>query len=587
MSTKQMNDNISFPFLKSWVPTPDATYIEEKSADRFQLDRSAEGAKKWEDRDFRELSLERDVWATAKICELLGMSSFDEAVNGFAAAFGELADMGYAGYCYYNFASVSRKGLFNLYDQLGKQWKGNDFRAVYELKSIHEDLFARESGSRGEAKILLFNKCDPDGYDCYTHFGRNTAFDSRYGENEEETQLFQARRIKNELLAENSQFIADPVPINDGIVLAMMDLVNVMFPQPKFDRLAERGHEHLYRHSTPDTNNFVDIAAGFSYEGPEGKRIPTMWTNADFSVAIDVAMGVPELRRGFALAAKIVDGTNTKDFPFIRPWEVNTVDEFKSWTEEDLRELQLDADLNATAVICERLGMCTFDEAVSGFKSHFEELADMGYAGSAFYDFASVPVWKLVRLYEEFWHERFGEDGFGTHVYDFPEDRLNACDPGSPGKVKFRVKQARKRDNLLVEKYFEKDFFFGLEKSFDTSLGYTEENTIIHLTNNIRAKFDRSHRGYRAFGLDYRENTVVALMDMINETRPKPRYEKLTLRAGIREFAMCNWDVPNGPVGPKQELLSVIVYANAALYMVASPNYPNDRQGCGMGFEKL
>jgi hypothetical protein len=80
--------------------------------------------KPWQAADVREQSLARDLWATAQLCELLGVCSFDDAL-GFRESFNALADLGYAGYCFYDFASVSKQGILDVFEALLREQLGD------------------------------------------------------------------------------------------------------------------------------------------------------------------------------------------------------------------------------------------------------------------------------------------------------------------------------------------------------------------------------------------------------------------------------------------------------------------------------
>jgi hypothetical protein len=248
--------------------------------------------KSWQDSDSRSLSVERDLWATAKLCEILRLCSFDEAVQGFRAPFNELAELRYAGYCYYDFASVSMNGLFDAYQELLREHLGDA-----NLESIHIWMWtgwflnSREPDSRGNVRIIFENIEEPDETSVF--FGRFLRCDHKFGVAEGQT-------TKVDLISEFSKqfdkihpgFKAFGVPDKDIAILRTMDLINEAYPQPGDEGLMQR---------IPFNHAFTDIGAG---RWIEGDRYGHLFIYPDGSIGVEGFSGFENERHVIALGAE-------------------------------------------------------------------------------------------------------------------------------------------------------------------------------------------------------------------------------------------------------------------------------------------
>jgi hypothetical protein len=248
--------------------------------------------KSWQDSDPRRLSVERDLWATAKLCEILGLCPFDQAMQGFRGPFSELAELGYAGYCYYDFASVSMNGLFDAYQELLRAHLGNT-----SLESIHiwmwtgRFLNSREAESRGRVRMIFKNIAEPD--ETAIFFGRFLRCDHKFGVPDGQT-------TKVDLISDFSKqfdkthpgFKAFGVPDKDIAILRTMDLINEAYPQPGNEGLKQR---------IPFNHAFTDIGAG---RWIEGDRYGHLFIYPDGSIGVEGVSGFENERHVIALGGE-------------------------------------------------------------------------------------------------------------------------------------------------------------------------------------------------------------------------------------------------------------------------------------------
>jgi hypothetical protein len=96
--------------------------------------------------DKRKSALERDLRATARLCELLELCSFSDA-QGFREGMAENATLPYDVVHWYDFASVSLSGLNNLHRRLFAELHQESFPYVdrhIQVISVESDIWTNE-----------------------------------------------------------------------------------------------------------------------------------------------------------------------------------------------------------------------------------------------------------------------------------------------------------------------------------------------------------------------------------------------------------------------------------------------------------
>jgi hypothetical protein len=238
--------------------------------------------KRWEADDLQDLSLERDLAATGKLCELLGLCSSD-AARGFRKPFEQMAELGYAGYCYYDFASVSMRGLFDVHADLLHEELGPDFHATYIWNWTSKFLNARTPGSKGGVRMMYKNAAEPRETD--TFFARFLRFDDKYGVEEGETTVTRfARDLSAEFDAAHPGVQGMPLPCKDIVILMIMDQLDQMDSQPRFEKLTRR---------VPIAHAFTEVQAG---RWLPGGRVGHLWLNTNRSMGMEGISGLENER---------------------------------------------------------------------------------------------------------------------------------------------------------------------------------------------------------------------------------------------------------------------------------------------------
>jgi hypothetical protein len=240
----------------------------------------------------RELSLKRDLFATAKLCEILGLCSFGDAA-GFEASFRALADLGYAGYCYYDFASVSIQGLFDVYQELLRQHIGDpQFHAIHVWMWTGRFLNARSADDRGKVRIVLKNVNEPDATGVF--FGRSLRCDRKFGVEEGQTTKVELiERFARDLERMCPGMTGFGLPDKDIAILRIMDLLNEMYPNPGDEELLQR---------VPFNHAFTDIGAG---RWVDGNRYGHIFVYPDGAMGVEGVQGFENTRHLIALGAQL------------------------------------------------------------------------------------------------------------------------------------------------------------------------------------------------------------------------------------------------------------------------------------------
>jgi hypothetical protein len=185
---------------------------------------------RWAEADRREASIRRDLWATAKLCEILGLCSFDDAQR-FLPDFNDLSEMGYAGYCYYDFASVSMRGIFDAYRTLLREHTGNPgLDPIHVWMWTGKFLNARDVGSTGATRMIFKNIAEPESTAVF--FGRFLRCDRKYGvESGRTTKVDLIKAFSDDFDTTHAGFMGIGVPDKDIAILRTMDLINTAYPQ--------------------------------------------------------------------------------------------------------------------------------------------------------------------------------------------------------------------------------------------------------------------------------------------------------------------------------------------------------------------
>ncbi|MGV9870630.1 hypothetical protein [Rhodococcus koreensis] len=263
-----------FPFIKPWSPS-----------ERLYVER----LKRWQADDQRDLSLERDIRTARMLREFFVTEGQD--LDRFEDECRELADIGYAGYFFSDYADVSMHTLLDAYQYLARQHAGNDeFDAVYRWKWLEELLDDAKPLAARKTKIAFKTPGEP--YEDGTFFGRQLHLDARFpGVPVGETQKFLEESIAREFATYHPGYAAATVPSRELVVLALMDLMDDLEPASAHQSLARR---------MPFARGFRDVGIGRKFARGEVGRI---WVNYDNSIGLDTDPGQEHPRTGFALGA--------------------------------------------------------------------------------------------------------------------------------------------------------------------------------------------------------------------------------------------------------------------------------------------
>ncbi|MGV9870631.1 hypothetical protein [Rhodococcus koreensis] len=255
--------------------------------------------KRWQPDDSREKSVARDLRATAWMCEVLGLCSVDDA-QAFREPFEELADLGYAGYCYYDFASVSLNGLIDTFDRLKRQQVNDpDFKPVaFRNTWPGEFLNARNAGSHGSARIAFKNAKEP--HESAVSFCRMMRYDDKYGVEPGETTATEAAQVfLTEFANSGAAHRAILVPARDALIMMIMDVIDQLHPYV--------GDEELWQR-IPAVHPFKDVAAGRFLPGD---RTGHLFLHMDNSFGIEATAGFETVRTSICVGAEFTPSVET------------------------------------------------------------------------------------------------------------------------------------------------------------------------------------------------------------------------------------------------------------------------------------
>jgi hypothetical protein len=278
--------DLIYPFINPWRPSKQI---------------HVETLKRWQEEDTHDLSLRRDIAATNKLCEMLNVVPEGEAKE-HELAFRELIDLGYAGYCYLDFAGASYRQLLEIYGKLSRESIKDD----PAVKSVNiwnwrDDLLEdAKTGREPRARIIFRNPAEPiyrtpidPGEE--TMFARLKPQDAALGHDPQDTQARFVENVAEEFAGYHSGFRVMALDSRDILILAAMDLIDRLSGQQEFKALPLRiQHARAYR----------DVAMGRVFPSNQVGRI---WFLYDTSVGMDYDVGYDDLRIGVAIGAEKVD----------------------------------------------------------------------------------------------------------------------------------------------------------------------------------------------------------------------------------------------------------------------------------------
>jgi hypothetical protein len=261
---------LDFDFIAPWTP---------------QRSPRVERLKTWEVEDQRDRSLQRDLEATLKVGELFGMTT--PGADELRGMFTDLADVGYAGYCYFDFPGMSLESMLKVYEDTSRSYVGRpDFKALYRWYWLDELFDNSGSVDGGRAKIILKNASQPDE----ALFGRLQQADTKFGAPADKTQDYFLRSVAAEYARYHPGHQVFTPEFRELTILALMDLV---------DPSTEPGGSGLPRRFTC-ARGYRDMAGGRLF--PRG-MYGRIWVNYDTSIAFEADPGMDHPRTGFTLAA--------------------------------------------------------------------------------------------------------------------------------------------------------------------------------------------------------------------------------------------------------------------------------------------
>jgi hypothetical protein len=272
----------SYPFIKPWTPQKQV-YVE--------------SLKRWQPGDSCELSIQRDLAATLGLCEVLGMNAHADAEE-LQRNFVELAGLGYAGYCYLDFPSVSYRRLLEAYGHLAKQCSSDSsFEPVTIWNWLDELLDSACTERKPSARILFKNPSEPiyrtaADPEEETMFARLKAQDSSLGHEADDTQAHFVGMLADEFGQYHSLHKVMALGSRDVLIAASMDLVDQLSNRHMYQSLPRRiQYARAYR----------DVAIGRVFPSNQVGRI---WFLYDNAVGLDYDIGYDDLRIGVAIGAE-------------------------------------------------------------------------------------------------------------------------------------------------------------------------------------------------------------------------------------------------------------------------------------------
>ncbi|MCL2869830.1 hypothetical protein FWF48_03420 [Candidatus Saccharibacteria bacterium] len=180
----------------------------------------------WHNDAARDESTNRDLRATARLCELLGLCSQSDA-QGFLPDFAKAAAQGYDIVINYDFASVSTAALNSLYERLLRKKLGKEgFKVLYVSKDWWtEEILNDRENSTGQV-VFGFKQANGN-LRLATCFGRSLAFDTTFDASEPNTQLALLNRMQQKIMvAHDGGIVAGALPIRNVLIWALMDLID-------------------------------------------------------------------------------------------------------------------------------------------------------------------------------------------------------------------------------------------------------------------------------------------------------------------------------------------------------------------------
>jgi hypothetical protein len=276
------NETARFPFIKPWVPSQQV-YVEK--------------LKRWDGEDFQELSLRRDVAATEQLCELLKIT-WRRGSHEIQESFCGLQDLGYAGYCFLDFAQISYRHLLSNYADLSRRCMNDaQFKAV-NIWNWREDLLDDSKiGQDLRARIIFKNPKEPIyriaiDPEQETMFARLMPQDTELGHESGATQVQFVENVAEEFAAYHRGHKVLALDSRDILILASMDLVDRLSGNKEFEQLGSR---------IQAARAYRDVRVGRVFPGRQVGRI---WFLYDTSVGIDYDVGYDDLRIGCAIGAE-------------------------------------------------------------------------------------------------------------------------------------------------------------------------------------------------------------------------------------------------------------------------------------------
>jgi hypothetical protein len=371
-------------------------------------------------------------------------------------------------------------------------------------------------------------------------------YDDRWGvEPGETTHVHAAELYRTEFRTAHPESEPVSLTFQDLFTLATMDLLN--------QRYAESGAAQLGRR-VPLIHALRDVGAG---RWLPRDRTGHIFLNTNTSLGMEATAGFEALKTSICLGAELVPSpsgasspppseeagsTAAEPFAFVKPWAPSKplyVERLKRWAQDDARELSLARDLRATLNAQERLGVGGPDAET--LEQSFTALADVGYAGYCYHDFAGVSMDALLDVYQGISREYVGDPAFkAVYRWLWLDELFDEKGSGEHGNTGILLKNpAESTENATL---------FGVWQHFDTKFGAPETDTQSYLENSIAQEFASYHPGARVSAVDCRELTILAMMDLIDMTDPDPAYRQLPRRI---PYARGFHDNPVGRVFPR------------------------------------
>jgi hypothetical protein len=120
-------------------------------------------------------------------------------------------------------------------------------------------------------------------------------YDDRWGvEPNETTHVEVAKRYLAEFGAAHPDYKPTALPYQDLFVLATMDVINALYPQPGDEQLTKR---------IPLTHALRDVSAG---RWLEGERTGHLFLNTDTSLGMEATSGFEALKTSICVGAELI-----------------------------------------------------------------------------------------------------------------------------------------------------------------------------------------------------------------------------------------------------------------------------------------